>query len=161
VRTLFAADPDVAQSILDAWPETEAVLATRARPVKARRRRTKPWPPYVAKTLDDYREAYEPLGAGLDDLPYSVRTIISDVCKRRDVPAWAILAPIRIKTAIEARWEAQWRIRQIRRVAVQTYGEGPLYSLPDIGQMFGQDHSTVINGVRQYEAMLERERLSA
>jgi chromosomal replication initiation ATPase DnaA len=52
------------------------------------------------------------------------------------------------RTVTRARFVAMAKVRQLER----ENGE-PVFSYPQIGRMFGRDHSTAINGVRRARSM--------
>lgn len=92
-----------------------------------------------------YRLAYSipPVGAKAEKL-ITLRTIIAEVCAKYDVTRNDILSYRRADKVLTARWETMWR----------GYYEANL-SASQIARDMGRDHTTVINGAKQYQKMLD------
>lgn len=80
----------------------------------------------------------EPEQRGIPDV---AREIIRDVCRRHNVNYDAMLSPARARRIAWPRQEAFWRLDAAGK-----------WSTTKIGQFFGRDHTTVIHGVRAYQA---------
>lgn len=78
----------------------------------------------------------------------TMRAVLESVAERHGLTVDDLRGPRRNKAVAHPRQEAMWRIRQIRG------DDGkPKYSLPQIGIYLGErDHSTIIHGIRRYEA---------
>jgi chromosomal replication initiation ATPase DnaA len=73
----------------------------------------------------------------------TVKDIISEVAEKYGVTANDILSERRTRNLAQPRFEVCWRARRETRL-----------SLPQIGRSIGgRDHTTVLNGIRRYDAM--------
>ena len=75
-----------------------------------------------------------------------ITQIIAEVAERHDMAPDEVTGPMRWKRQCRARYEAMWLARQVKGKDGK-----PLYSLPEIGRVFGRDHTAVINALRRYE----------
>lgn len=90
-------------------------------------------PPSVAR-----KPSYVPMSS-------AAAQIAREVADKHGVSVADIRRDCRTRAVVKARWELFYRLRETGR-----------YSLPQIGRAVGgKDHSTVINGIRQHEAMLQ------
>lgn len=75
-----------------------------------------------------------------------ITQIIAEVAERHDMAPAEIVGPMRWKRHCRARYEAMWLARQeVGRDGKQ------LYSMAEIGRVFGRDHTTVMNSLRRHE----------
>lgn len=77
------------------------------------------------------------------------RSVVAEVALRHGVSLDALLSRRRTEKLAWARFEAWWMLRQVLRA-----NGSPVWSLPQIGRMFGRDHSTVVAGLARYRARL-------
>jgi chromosomal replication initiator protein len=68
----------------------------------------------------------------------NAHAIIGYVCTHFGMQPWMLLGRDRHQDKILARFVAMYLVRQLLHL-----------SYPQIGEMFGRDHTTVINGVRR------------
>jgi hypothetical protein len=66
--------------------------------------------------------------------------IIVAIARKYGLPMEAILAPIRLKRAVDARHEAMAAV----------YVQCPGLSLPDIGRLFNRDHTTCLFAIKKH-----------
>lgn len=77
-----------------------------------------------------------------------VREALEEVAKAHGCRVDDIIGPSRLKAFARARFEAMWRIRRLRTAS------GERYSLPAIGEIFGdRDHTTILHGIRRWEEL--------
>ena len=67
--------------------------------------------------------------------------LAEEVCSARGVLLHEILGPIRSRNVVRARHELWWRIR---------HHPDRYYSLPEIGRLFGKDHTTILAGIEAH-----------
>lgn len=82
--------------------------------------------------------------------------IIAETAARHGLFATDLTGPARNRQASRARHEAMWIAYQARRP-----DGSRLYTLPFIGRRFGRDHTSVLYGLRRYEATLAAEKVAA
>lgn len=76
------------------------------------------------------------------DRRWTMRGIAKMVCDKYDVSLEELRGPRRYKSLVAARHELMWRIKT----------ELPHCSYPQIGRFLNRDHTTILYGVRKYEA---------
>lgn len=95
------------------------------------------------------------LGVNWSAKPLTRKQIISIVARRRQLRETDMLTG-RTREMYEARHEAMYLMRQ------QTQDNGdPLWSYPQIGEPFGQDHTTAMQGIGRHAGLLATLRGSA
>ena len=94
----------------------------------------------VARVIAQYREVEILRGKK------SVRQIILETAIKHGVTEAEILGPCRTKKYVDARHEAMWRARQ----------ERPDLSLPQIGNAFRRDHTSILSAVRKMDKKIEQ-----
>jgi len=70
------------------------------------------------------------------------RRILAEVAAETGVPIAEMMGYSRMRPICEARWRAWHRLRTETNK-----------SLKQIGDLFGRDHTTVMNGLRRYQQM--------
>ena len=76
----------------------------------------------------------------------TMKTILAEVAADHGLRPSDITGDRRFIHHVRARQDFMWRARQVK------FMDGkPRYSLPQIGQFLGVDHTTVIHGVRAHE----------
>lgn len=73
------------------------------------------------------------------------RKIIREVCAKHAVSMNDVLSDYRAVHVVAARFECYWRLRTELKMSFPTIGKA----------MGGRDHSSVVHGVRKYEARME------
>ena len=66
-----------------------------------------------------------------------------EVCTSRGVLLREVLGASRSRSVVRARHELWWRIRHL---------PDRCYSSPEIGRLFGRDHSTILAGIEAHAA---------
>ena len=73
------------------------------------------------------------------------RKVLSDVAEARGVTLVDMLGEDRVRPVAFARFEAMWRLRELRAPDGRR-----LFSLPRIGRLFGRDHTSVLHALRRH-----------
>ncbi|MFZ5667945.1 MAG: helix-turn-helix domain-containing protein [Pseudomonadota bacterium] len=84
--------------------------------------------------------------------PTTMREIAAQVAAEHGLSVGDLTGRSRLAHFVDARHEAMWRIRQVRRPDGRA-----AYTTTPIGRFFGRDHSTVIHACRRHEARLAGE----
>lgn len=76
---------------------------------------------------------------------------IDYVCQAHKVTRKELMSPERRRQVSHARFELYWRLRS------HTWPlGGNKYSLPEIGRALNRDHTSVLHGLRRWEAILQQ-----
>jgi hypothetical protein len=100
----------------------------------ARRRRP------VQKPVENARDWLFVKGS---NAPKTLADIAAEVCRKHRVSLTAFRSPRRGQQFVQARFEFYWRARNETEK-----------SLPQIGRYVNRDHTTIMHGIRKYEAAL-------
>lgn len=76
-------------------------------------------------------------------LPKRVRQIVAEASQEYGVPIHLIFSRHKRSDVIMARWAAMYRTKE----------GNPSLSAPQIGEMFGRDHTSVLSGLARYSAI--------
>lgn len=79
--------------------------------------------------------------------PERAKEIILRVCEEEDVYPGDVLSDCRLRRIIYARWKIWAELREVRRA-----DGSHVYSMSQIGHMFGKDHTTVSHGLERVSA---------
>lgn len=89
----------------------------------------------------------------LEDLPEQVRNVVLDEVLKASVRARTaikvddVLADDRARRLAVVRWAIWWRLNRTMRTV-----SNRAYSYDRLGFMFGRDHTTIMHGVKKYDA---------
>jgi chromosomal replication initiation ATPase DnaA len=97
-----------------------------------------------------YRVIAKARAAGLQGRPSAWRPIVAAVAERHGLAVTDLVGPSRKQDICMARHEAMYVLR-----SVLTEEDRPRWSLPAVGRMFNRDHTTILNGVRAHQAILD------
>jgi chromosomal replication initiation ATPase DnaA len=83
-------------------------------------------------------------------LPKRVRQIVAEEAENHGVAIYRIFSPSRRGPVVMARWAAMYRTKE----------GNPSLSAPQIGAMFGRDHTSVLSGWARYSEIANKPRLT-
>jgi len=128
----------------------QARIAAAQEAERKERERQERWNQIVHDRLSKAAEAEKRMEADnvitLPDAPISVRSIIAQVEREHGLSEGSIVSPTRKTAVIKARFEAIARAREAR----------PDLSLPQLGRIFGRDHTTVLHALRKMGLQTKR-----
>lgn len=80
----------------------------------------------------------------------TMRSILEDVCAKHRLSVREVTGESRYIHLVRARQNFMWLCRQVKN------SDGSCrYSLPQIGNFLGMDHTTILHGVRAHEKRLQ------
>lgn len=80
----------------------------------------------------------------------NMREIVAQVSNEYQIDTPDLLGRSKIRRIVIARYDAMWRMRQIKRDNGRNR-----YSYCQIGNLFDRDHTTVIHGERRHKKLME------